>query len=90
MAENFTHGSHEANSDSEVQEIEPLVLVRSTRKKRHRRLLWEHIDRRFCHSSQRNKKGNEDSTNTSDSTLLQDTTIQPDQNLVKDSETPIR
>jgi hypothetical protein len=26
MAENFTHGSDEANSDSEVQEIEPLVL----------------------------------------------------------------
>jgi hypothetical protein len=57
--------SRTATANSDVKEIDPPVSVRSTHKKRRRRYPSEPIDRRFCRSSPRNKKGNEDSTDIS-------------------------
>jgi hypothetical protein len=79
MANNFNQDFHEASSDSDVQEIEPPVFVR--RRKRRRRLLREPIYR--C--SQRNKKGNDNTTNNSELAPSPGTTVHQDQNIVRDS-----
>jgi hypothetical protein len=44
------------DSDNDVQEIDPPVIIRSGRKKYHRRILQEEIDVRFYHRSNRINK----------------------------------
>jgi hypothetical protein len=51
------------NSDDEVQEIDPPVIIRSGRKKYRRRILKEELNIRFCRRSKRNNKDVEDSRN---------------------------
>jgi hypothetical protein len=63
-----TQPINNADSDSDVQEIDPPVLLRSMRKRHRRRILRESIDRRFCRCSPRNKKRNEED-NTAASSL---------------------
>jgi hypothetical protein len=67
MAERVAQDTTKDDSDSDVQEIAPPLLIQSRRKKRRRRYPREPIDRRFCRCSPRNKKGSEDNTNTSGS-----------------------
>jgi hypothetical protein len=62
MADHVIQPIDSAGSDSDVQEIDPPVVLRSTRKRRRRKILRESIDCRFCRCSLRNKKRNEDST----------------------------
>jgi hypothetical protein len=44
------------NSDDEVQEIDPTVIVRSGCKKYHRRILIDELDVRCCHRSRQINK----------------------------------
>jgi hypothetical protein len=50
------------NSDDEVQEIDPPLMIQSGCKKYQQRLLKEEIDIHFCHCSNRNNKDVENST----------------------------
>jgi hypothetical protein len=41
------------DSDDEIQEIDPPVIIRSGRKKYRHKILKEELDPRFCHRSKR-------------------------------------
>jgi hypothetical protein len=56
MAERVLQGINNRDSDSDVQEIDPPVLPRSTQKRRRRIIHRESIDRRFCRCTPRKKK----------------------------------
>jgi hypothetical protein len=57
------YSTEQMNSDDEVQEIDPPVIIRSGRKKYRRRILKEELNIRFCRRSKRNNKDVEDSRN---------------------------
>jgi hypothetical protein len=49
------------DSDDEVQEIDPPVIIQSGRKKYRWRTLTEEFDISFCHCSKKNRKNAENS-----------------------------
>jgi hypothetical protein len=49
------YSAEQMNSNDEVQEIEPPVIIHSGCNKYCRKILKEELDIRFCHRSERNK-----------------------------------
>jgi hypothetical protein len=80
--EDLIHSAEQMDLDSDVQEIDPPVLIRSGRKKRRRILLYP-LDHRFCRCSKRNKKTEQKTAGIPDALVPPQTSLATDSTSVQ-------
>jgi hypothetical protein len=88
--EDLTPLSQRMDSGSNVQEIDPTVLIRSGCKKRSIRILLHPLDRRFCRCNKRNKKTEQEIAGIPNATVPPQTSLGADSTSVQEYADAIR
>jgi hypothetical protein len=88
--ENLAQSTQQIDSEPEVQEIDPPVLVWSGRKRYRRKMLRHPIYPQFCHRSKRNKNTNQQAADILDAVIVSETSTNIESTLAQNYTSTIR